>query len=155
VSPPLTLPEPALCQLAEKLAPLLQTGDALLLTGDLGTGKSTFARALIRARCGDPLLEVASPTFTLVQLYEGTPPLYHYDLYRLKDASELDELGLDDAFSEAITLIEWPEILEHHLPPHRISLQFHYGETADTRTILYVAEGRCSGYPLGHLSEAL
>lgn len=95
--------------LARALAPELGAGDTLLLDGPVGAGKSHFARALIRARLGNPAEEVPSPTFTLVQTYDGDPPLWHADLYRLTDGSEIDELGLTDALEDSIALIEWPD----------------------------------------------
>ena len=79
---------------ARALAPELGAGDTLLLDGPVGAGKSHFARALIRARLQNPAEDVPSPTFTLVQTYEGSPPIWHADLYRLTDAAEIDELGL-------------------------------------------------------------
>ncbi len=95
--------------LARALAPDLRAGDTVLLDGPVGAGKSHFARALIRARLANPAEDVPSPTFTLVQTYDGDPPLWHADLYRLTDAAEIDELGLIDALPEAIALIEWPD----------------------------------------------
>ena len=97
-------------RLGAAIAPLLAPGDAVLLYGDLGAGKSTLARALIRALTR-PDEDVPSPTFTLVQLYEATPPLAHFDLYRLSDASEADEIGLDEALEDGAALIEWPQRL--------------------------------------------
>ncbi|GGE15599.1 bifunctional tRNA (adenosine(37)-N6)-threonylcarbamoyltransferase complex ATPase subunit type 1 TsaE/phosphotransferase [Aureimonas endophytica] len=93
----------------EDLAMILKRGDLVALTGDLGAGKSTLARAAIRALAGDPALEVPSPTYTLVQTYATNPPLAHLDLYRLGDASEIEELGLEDAAETGIVLCEWPE----------------------------------------------
>lgn len=116
--------EDATVALAKALAPLLQTGDCLALSGDLGMGKSTFARALIRARLEEPELEVPSPTFTLVQFYDGAPPLYHFDLYRLADPDELIELGFDEALEDGISLIEWPERGEGMLPDDVLTLSF-------------------------------
>ncbi len=91
------------------LASTLGPGDIVALIGDLGAGKSTLARAVIRALAGDPGLEVPSPTFSLVQPYDaGGRAVLHADLYRLADASEADELGLLDD-PEAIVVVEWPE----------------------------------------------
>jgi hypothetical protein len=95
--------------LAEDLALTLKPGDCLCLSGDLGAGKSTLARALIRAVADDPDLEVPSPTFTLVQNYDLRLQMAHFDLYRLAGADELDELGLDEALEDGVALVEWPE----------------------------------------------
>jgi N-acetylmuramate 1-kinase len=95
--------------LGNDLARALVPGDLVLLSGDLGAGKSTLARALIRTLAQDPDLEVPSPTFTLVQAYDTPLPVAHFDLYRLGDPAELDELGLDDALDGGIALVEWPE----------------------------------------------
>jgi tRNA threonylcarbamoyl adenosine modification protein YjeE len=95
--------------LGEDIAAVLKPGDVLALEGDLGAGKTTFARAVIRALAGDPSLEVPSPTFTLVQSYEARIPVRHFDLYRLSDPGELLELGFDEAREEGVVLVEWPE----------------------------------------------
>lgn len=112
-APPLTIDLPdeaATIALAEALAPLLRAGDVVTLSGLIGAGKTTFARALIRSLAGDAALEVPSPTFTLVQPYDETRiPVTHFDLYRLADGVELDELGLDEAVADGIALVEWPE----------------------------------------------
>jgi tRNA threonylcarbamoyladenosine biosynthesis protein TsaE len=122
---PFLLPSEAdTAALAARLAPRLAPGDALLLSGPLGAGKSTFARALIRARLGDPGHEVPSPTFTLVQTYgEGTDVLWHADLYRLSHPDEAIELGLLAAMDEAICLIEWPDRLGPFQPPSALRLE--------------------------------
>jgi tRNA threonylcarbamoyl adenosine modification protein YjeE len=97
--------------LAARMAAHLATGSLVALTGDLGAGKSTLARAFIRARLEDGEAEVPSPTFTLVQTYDapdGTE-IWHADLYRLSDPEEVYELGLDEAREDAICLVEWPD----------------------------------------------
>src|SRR6476469_8438369 len=98
--------EAATMALAAEIAPALKAGDLVTLSGDLGAGKTAFARALIRVLAGDPGLEVPSPTFTLMQLYD-TPafPLVHADLYRIEDPSELFELGWDEAAEGSLVLV--------------------------------------------------
>jgi tRNA threonylcarbamoyladenosine biosynthesis protein TsaE len=106
----------ATASLGAAIAGRLAPGDAVLLKGDLGSGKTTLARAILAAL--GVRENVPSPTFTLVQAYE-TPRLMvsHYDLYRLKRDSELEELGLEDALEQGAALIEWPERAESRLPP--------------------------------------
>lgn len=121
--------------LAARLATVVQPGDTLLLSGSLGAGKTHFARALIRAYLGNPAEPVPSPTFTLVQTYEGgQSTLWHADLYRLSDIAEVYELGLDEAFEEAICLIEWPDRFAPDWPEGAVLL--HLSRHADdTRTL--------------------
>lgn len=114
--------EAATIRLGEDLALALKPGDCLALTGDLGAGKSTLARAFLRAMADDPDLEVPSPTFTLVQSYELRIPVSHFDFYRMGDASEIDELGFEEALASGICLVEWPEMAGDELPLSRIRL---------------------------------
>lgn len=95
--------------LGEDLAAMLKPGDLVFLEGDLGAGKSTLARAVIRSLADDPEHEVPSPTFTIIQPYEARHPLLHVDLYRLSAPDEIDELGISEALSSAIVLVEWAE----------------------------------------------
>ena len=104
------------------LASRLAAGDCLALSGPIGAGKSHLARALIRAHLGNPAEDVPSPTFTLVQTYAGDPDIWHADLYRLTHPDEVLELGLDEAFATAITLVEWPERMGAALPADAIRL---------------------------------
>lgn len=103
--------ESATTELGSELAPMLRPGDVILLKGSVGAGKSHLARAIIQERLGYPE-DVPSPTYTLVQTYsDGVCEIFHADLYRLSDSSELSEIGLEDAFKEAICLVEWAERL--------------------------------------------
>lgn len=108
----------------EDIARAVRPGDLVALSGDLGAGKSTFARALIRAVADDEFLEVPSPTFTLVQSYALRIPIAHFDLYRIAEAAELDELGLEEALEDGVCLVEWPERAEDTLPADRLTLRF-------------------------------
>jgi tRNA threonylcarbamoyladenosine biosynthesis protein TsaE len=112
---------------AQNLAPHLTPGDVVLLDGDMGAGKTHFARALIQARVGQVSggLDVPSPSFTLVQIYDAPDgvEIWHADLYRLSDPQEIIELGLDDALSDAICLIEWPSQRGADWPNTAICLQ--------------------------------
>ena len=111
----------ATAALAACIAALARPGDVIALKGELGTGKTTFARAFIRARGGGEA--VPSPTFTLVQVYEiGDVPIWHFDAYRLRDPDEAWELGIEDAFRDGISLIEWPERLGKLLPDRRLQI---------------------------------
>lgn len=129
--------EQATEQFAEDLSLCLRAGDLLALSGDLGAGKSTLARALIRALADDAALEVPSPTFTLVQLYEETRfAVAHADIYRLQDPAELEELGLEEARQNGIAVVEWAEKAPHLLE----NAQFHLylSEEADGSRILAI-----------------
>lgn len=114
--------EAATAALAVLLADRLQPGDAILLDGALGVGKTCFVRALIRHLSGNDT-EVPSPSFNLVLTYDIPQGLlWHFDLYRVNNPRELDELGLDDALRDGVTLIEWPDRLETHAPANALTI---------------------------------
>jgi tRNA threonylcarbamoyl adenosine modification protein YjeE len=115
--------EKATAQLGQDLALTLRVGDLVALAGDLGTGKTTLARGLLRAMASDPGLEVPSPTFTLVQAYELRLPVHHFDLYRLSSPDELDELGLEDALARGAALMEWPDRAGNRLPAETVQVE--------------------------------
>jgi len=132
--------ETATAQLMADLALLIGPGDLITLSGDLGAGKTAAARAMIRHLAGDEGLEVPSPTFTLAQSYDLPPfALVHADLYRVNDASELEEIGLSPLPEATVVLMEWPERAGDALPEGRIEIAFRHdgarGETARIATI--------------------
>jgi tRNA threonylcarbamoyl adenosine modification protein YjeE len=119
--------ETATANLMADLALLIGPGDLITLSGDLGTGKTAAARALIRYVAGDSTIEVPSPTFTLAQSYDLPAfPLLHADLYRINDASELEEIGLSPLPDGVVALIEWPERARPALPADRIDIAFSH-----------------------------
>ena len=132
--------EAATAALARRLAGHLGRGDVIALAGDLGSGKTCFARALINAlpwpggaRRDE---EVPSPTFTLVQIYEREPaPVWHFDLYRLERPEEVYELGLEEALGQAVSVIEWPERLGPLLPVERLELTFRFVRDPGARRV--------------------
>ena len=120
--------------LAARLAALARAGDAVLLEGPLGAGKSALARAVLRAAAQDPALEVPSPTFTLVQSYDlpGGTAVHHFDLYRLTGPDGLLELGWDEARA-GIVLVEWPGRLGRLTPPGALRVELTPGRSEDER----------------------
>jgi tRNA threonylcarbamoyladenosine biosynthesis protein TsaE len=124
--------EAATVSIARRLAAVARSGDVIALSGDLGAGKTSFARGFIGALTGQAE-EAPSPTFTLVQTYDsdrGT--IWHFDLYRLNRAGDALELGLEDALAEGITLIEWPERIAGLLPRERLDVSLSFFDDDDS-----------------------
>lgn len=134
--------EAASGRLAQRIALKLKPGDAIALHGDLGAGKTTFARALIRAMLGDSEAEVPSPTFALMQLYE-TPRLQlaHLDLYRLASEAEADELGVADILDRGAIIVEWPGRAPMLLPHNRLDIEIGEGASPNTRQFMLTPLG--------------
>jgi hypothetical protein len=116
----------ATARLGAGIAGGLKVGDAVALWGDLGAGKTTLARAILKALGVTD--DVPSPTFTLVQSYDTEPRIAHFDLYRLKSAREMDELGFEDALVEGAVLVEWPERAPEVLPPDALHVRLNQEE---------------------------
>jgi N-acetylmuramate 1-kinase len=136
--------EQATARFAADIACALEPGDLITLSGDLGAGKTTFARALIRYLAGDDSIEVPSPTFTFMQTYELPRfPLVHADLYRLSGAAELSELGFEDLPESAVVLIEWADRAAGLLPADRLDITFTLEPAlgAQARTARYTGYG--------------
>ncbi|MFT3975133.1 MAG: tRNA (adenosine(37)-N6)-threonylcarbamoyltransferase complex ATPase subunit type 1 TsaE [Amaricoccus sp.] len=145
----LTLATPAATDaLAAALAPHLGAGDTLALTGDLGAGKSHLARALIATRLAalGRREDIPSPSYTLVQTYDlGDVELWHADLYRLGDPGEIAELGLDEAFGRAITVVEWADRLGPALPARHLAIALDFvaaPEEAQRASDIFAEEAR-------------
>ncbi len=126
-------------RLAGRLASILKPGDVVALSGDLGTGKTVLARAVIRTLAmanNVDVDDIPSPTFTLVQQYEFPEfALFHIDLYRIDRSSDVLELGIEDFFADGVSLIEWPERLEGYLPTDRLHLTLLPGDHEAARML--------------------
>lgn len=141
--------EAATARLARSLAALARAGDVIALFGELGSGKTAFARAFINAlprpapapEAAAPE-EVPSPTFTLLQTYERAPAaVWHFDLYRLERPEEVFELGFEEALGQGIVLIEWPERLGLLLPAERLELRLDFAEHPEARRVTLAGTG--------------
>lgn len=127
--------------LAAHFAARSRIGDVVGLAGALGAGKTTFARFFLFARAGRET-EVPSPTFSLVQPYAlGETTVWHFDLYRIEHPDEALELGIEDAFAEGISLIEWPERLGDRLPEDRLDIAFHGALVGERRSVRVCGRG--------------
>ena len=134
--------EASLVALAERLALVLRVGDVVTLAGDLGAGKTTFARALIRILLADPAAEVPSPTFALAQGYASSRfPIAHFDFYRLARPEDIEEIGFSDAVQHGIAIVEWPSKAADALPQHRLELSFTETTDPGTRNVDVAATG--------------
>ena len=132
--------EDAMSDLGVRLAKRLRAGDCVLLSGPIGAGKTHLARAIIQSRLSAPE-DVPSPTFTIVQTYQWPETeVWHIDLYRLVDSSELIELGLDSALETAVTLIEWPDRLPPELLPDHV-LRVDISPAGGTRHVTATTHG--------------
>lgn len=136
--------EAATAHLGAAIAAELKPGDVICLAGPLGAGKSTLARGLIRALT-TPGEDVPSPTFTLVQFYDGRVPVAHFDLYRLTSPEEAYEIGLDEALGDSAVLIEWPQRLEGRLPADRLDIEIAFDETGEGRRVRLTPHGAWEG----------
>ncbi len=118
---------------AERIASFLEAGDVITLEGDLGAGKTTFTKGIARGL--GITKTVNSPTFTIIKEYQGTMPLYHMDVYRLKDSDE--DLGFDEYFEgDGVTVVEWAHLIEDQLPLEYLQIQLFYDNTSGRKIVL-------------------
>jgi tRNA threonylcarbamoyl adenosine modification protein YjeE len=141
---------------ATALARQCKSGDCILLEGGVGAGKTSFARAFIQAIC--PVQEeIVSPTFTILQTYplNNGESLSHFDLYRLENEQDLQEIGLDDALCAGITVIEWPEIAKNRLPASALHIAMSGTHTENERILLFSGHAEIWQERLNKVKEAL
>lgn len=141
-------------KLGQRLGEILQKGDTVCLTGDLGTGKTAFTGGIAKALGISGY--ITSPTFTIVNEYEGNLPLYHFDVYRIGDPGEMFETGYDEYISgEGITVIEWAELISDILPPDRVEvfIEKENSDKPDSRLITMKFHGSRAEEYEGRLAE--
>lgn len=126
--------------IGERLGKLLQKGDIICLTGDLGAGKTAFTKGI---GTGLEVKEfITSPTYTIINEYEGRLPLYHFDVYRLEGPEEMYELGYEEYFfGDGATVVEWADIVRDIIPQERLWITIIRGKEEDTREIIMEASG--------------
>ena len=128
-------------ELAGTVGDLLRAGDVVSLVGDLGAGKTVFARGVARAL--DVTEPVVSPSFTIVREYEGRMPLVHVDVYRIDTVQELYDLGFEELVrDDAVTLVEWGDMIDGLLPSDRLEVRLAPGDTDDERVVEIEGHGR-------------
>lgn len=138
-------------ELGRRLGGALRRGDVVALTGELGTGKTVLARGIAEGLQATGY--VASPTFTLIREYPGPTPVYHVDLFRLTSI-EADELGLEEAIEQGVTVIEWADRAPQLLRPPLLRVELAFGERSDERVITLSAEGEGPAAAIAVASDA-
>ena len=116
--------------LGKRLGGLLMSGDFIALMGELGTGKTRFVQGIAAGLTMDPGLPVTSPTYSLLHIHDGRLPLFHFDLFRLKGAADVEELGFEEYFyGDGVSVVEWADRLQEEMPDERLVITFsHVGE---------------------------
>lgn len=128
--------------LAARIAKIVVLGDVITLSGNLGAGKTSFAQYFIKSLTNEEI-EVTSPTFNLLHLYKTlTLEIWHFDLYRLKNRDEIYELGIESAFNQGVSIIEWPEIIQTILPKDRLELNLAFSFKDEARILTLQGYGR-------------
>ena len=129
--------------LAGILKTCLKASDCIALHGDIGAGKTSFARSFIQSYLDNQNMEVPSPTFTLAQHYpsqkQDKPDIWHYDFYRLKDENEIFEIGFEENLNGSINIVEWPEKIANHLPKNTLFIQFKSCSAGNSRQLNFIS----------------
>lgn len=121
-------------KLANQISQIIENGDVVTLSGDLGTGKTTISQILIKNITGDE--NVTSPTFNIVQTYEGkNKKIWHLDLYRIEEERDVYELAIEEMLDDGIVIIEWPEVADNLLPTDRLEVELSYCQEKGKRRI--------------------
>ena len=129
---------------ASRLAKIAKLGDIITFSGELGAGKTSFIQYFIQS-LSDKIIEITSPTFNLLHIHKlAQLEIWHFDLYRLKSKEEAYELGIEDGFNHAISLIEWPEIIYNILPEDRLEIHLSFSTEADARLLTLIGFGKWS-----------
>jgi len=140
--------------LSKKISKIIKAGDVIFLYGEIGVGKTTFARFLINHLEVENKIkksDVLSPTFNIAYDYDiGKIKIYHYDLYRIKSNKDILELGMFDLSKDHIKIVEWPEIIEIK-PKDRIDVLFQYSELANSRKVQIVGFGKWKNYKFNEI----
>jgi tRNA threonylcarbamoyladenosine biosynthesis protein TsaE len=127
--------------LGRRVGSLLQTGDFIALRGELGSGKTRFVRGVAAGLTVDPATQITSPTYSLLHIYTGRLPLYHFDLYRLAGDADVAELGFAEFFfGDGVSLVEWADRLQEEMPAECLIITFSHVED-DTRRLVFTAVG--------------
>jgi len=127
---------------ASKLAKIVSLGDIITLRGDLGSGKTSFVQYFIRS-LSEENIEVTSPTFNLLHVHQlKSLEIWHFDLYRLKNRDEIYELGIEDAWNNGVSIIEWPEIIQDILPKNRLDLYIDFAKQENARILTWKGSGK-------------
>lgn len=129
--------------IASVLKTHLTASSCLALHGDLGAGKTSFARCFIQSYLNSEHMDVPSPTYTLAQHYpahgERDPDIWHYDFYRLENENEIIEIGFDENLDNSISIVEWPEKIANHLPLDTLLIQFTSSEDKNSRQLNFIS----------------